>query len=165
MCCPAGYDSFVMLICVLWEDGGLEPSNPPPSWVSSPLNYTLYAYADLTWWLGWWFCQALVCVQSILQKVIKEMQKKKQAVNLGHETQSPSTLSVWTRISKSYTHQWGSGESKALFHYSNPESLLLRPATVMLSTISCVQYVYVHTHPWAYLLSWIQLYKASVKVN
>ncbi len=65
----------------------------------------------------------------------------------GKKNQSPNTHhSVWTGTSKSFTH-WGGGEnwshtnrekSKALSHYSDPKSVLPRPATVMLSTISYV---------------------------
>ena len=70
---------------------GTEPSSAAPSWVSSPLNHTLYAYADLTCWLGWRCCQTPVSVQSTPHKVIKERQR--EAERGGQSAQA--TLSVF----------------------------------------------------------------------
>lgn len=59
----------------------------------------------------------------------KRCRKKKRAVHLGHKTQSPNTLSVWTRISKSYTHQRGWQDRS----HSNLEKARLCFTTVTLS--------------------------------
>lgn len=70
--------------------------------------------------------------------------EKTSCVSLADKTQSQNT--VWTGTSKSFTHRGGGEDwshtnlekSKALSHYSDTKSVLPRPATVMLSSISYV---------------------------
>lgn len=97
----------------------------------------------------------------------------KQAAGLRDNAQSPKTLSVWTGTNRSIMHQdeWGGWED----WLHNLEKARLCFTTVTLSQYEEAQlqwsfqpshmYVYVHADLWAYPLSWIQFYKASVKVN
>lgn len=129
MGCPAGYDSFVLLIYVPWEAVGLEPSNSAPFLSQLPFELHTVCICRFDLVAGMMILSNIgLCPKHTTQSDQRDVEKKR-AVHLGHKTQSPNTLSVWTRISKSYTHQRGWED----WSHSNLEKARLCFTTVTLS--------------------------------
>lgn len=109
--------------------------------------------------------ETLVSAQSVLHTVIKEMHKKARCQ---FRRQPRHSLGVWTVRALRTGGGWED------WTHANLEARLCF-TTVTLSQYYwdqlqwCFQpfhmYLYVHADLWAYLLSWIQFYNASVKVN